>query len=73
MDYQSELEEFATSYIQSARELLLDRSLPLREFYTALFDKVSEQTGVSKKGCLYVHHLFHWEMFLPHTNSNSPF
>jgi hypothetical protein len=73
MEPTCDLEEFALTYIQSAREILLGKPLSLGEFYSALFDKVSEKTGVSRKGCSYVHHLFHWEMFLTNRNSVSPF
>ena len=76
MDYskRTSLEEFAEIYVQEAVDMFKEsKKISLDNFYRQLFSRVSERYIISEKDFLFLHHPFHWEMFLPNKNKFSPF
>ena len=62
-DLDSEL--FADIYIDTALEAVSANDPPtLDDFYKYIYGKVSERTGLSGERIKYVHHAFHWVLFL---------
>jgi len=58
-------ESFVNIYIDTALEVVSVNDPPtLDDFYKYIFERVSERTGLSEKGIKYVHHAFHWALFL---------
>ncbi len=58
-------ESFAEIYIHTALEAVGVKDPPTVDcFYSYIFGKVSERTGLSEGGIRYVHHAFHWVLFL---------
>ena len=59
------LEDFVGVYIGVVLETIQENGLlGLDDFYSYVFVKVSERTGLSKKEVKYLHHAFHWNLFL---------
>ena len=64
-------ELFADIYVSAALEAVGVRDSPTLDcFYSYVFREVSERTGFSGEGIKYVHHAFHWVLFL---KNYSPF
>lgn len=60
-----DLESFADIYIDTALEAVGIKDYPTLDcFYSYVFREVSERTGFSGEGIKYVHHAFHWVLFL---------
>lgn len=58
-------ESFADIYIDAALEAVrVNDPQILDDFYSYVFRRVSERTGLSEEGIRYVHHAFHWVLFL---------
>jgi hypothetical protein len=58
-------QSFADVYISAALEAVsVKDSLTLDDFYKYIYGKVSERTGLPEKDIIYVHHAFHWVLFL---------
>jgi len=58
-------ESFADIYIDTALEAVsLNDPQTLDDFYKHIYGKVSERTGLPEEGIRYVHHAFHWILFL---------
>lgn len=60
-----DLKTFADVYVGAALEAVsVDDFLTLDDFYKDIYRKVSKRTGLSEEGIRYVHHAFHWVLFL---------
>lgn len=61
----SKLEEFVDVYMGSVVEVIQNKdSLSLDDFYSHIFDRVLEITGLTQEKVKYLHHAFHWSLFL---------
>ena len=59
------LEDFANSYIEAVLNLVQENHLSdLDIFYEHVFKRVSEKTGFSIEQIIFLHHPFHWNLFL---------
>ena len=59
------LEEFVETYIDSVIEIIKSNdSLGLNDFYSQIFGRVSEITGLTQEKVKYLHHAFHWSLFI---------
>lgn len=59
------LEEFVETYIDSVIEVIKGKdSLGLNDFYSHIFGRVSEITGLSQEKVRDLHHAFHWALFI---------
>lgn len=66
-----DLESFADIYVSVALEAVSVNDPPTPDcFYSYIYGKVSDRTGLSEGGIRYVHHAFHWVLFL---KNYSPF
>ncbi|MEK6829455.1 MAG: hypothetical protein AABY15_04960 [Nanoarchaeota archaeon] len=63
-------EKFAEIYIESALKILKrNNSLDISYFYRYVFADVSKITGFSEDKIKYLHHAFHWTLFLGKNSS----
>lgn len=61
----SDLELFAETYINTSLEAAqMSPPLDMNGFYDYVFKRVSERTGLSEEDIKYLHHVFHWGLFL---------
>lgn len=60
-----DLESFADIYVSVALEAAgVNDSPTLDDFYKYICGKVSDRTDIPEEGIRYVHHAFHWVLFL---------
>ena len=60
------LEEFIDIYLSSVLSVVReDCLLGLDDFYDHVFQNASERSGLSMTDIKYIHHAFHWSLFLP--------
>ena len=64
------LKNFSEIYVENAFLVAARSGQSPDDFYTELFSRISGETGLSEKNIVYMHHAFHWELFL---NPYSPF
>ncbi len=58
-------ESFTDIYFGVALESVRVNVLPtLDDFYEDIYGKVSKRTGIPREGIKYLHHAFHWVLFL---------
>lgn len=58
------LKDFADAYIDTALEASKSGQLCMNDFDAYVFRKVSERTGLPEDAVKYLHHPFHWVLFL---------
>ena len=59
------LEEFVKCYVDSAVETVNFREIiSLEKFDSIVFKEVSNKTGLSLRKIKYLHHAFHWALFI---------
>ncbi|MDP3992466.1 MAG: hypothetical protein Q8P79_03110 [Nanoarchaeota archaeon] len=60
----SSLKDFVEAYIDTALEASKNGQLCMNDFDAYIFRKVSERTGLPEDAVRYLHHPFHWVLFL---------